>query len=152
MRFYENPLKTSENRMPPRSYYIPEGAAEYRLLNGKWRFAFFEDGNPDSDFEWDSIDVPSCWQSLGYENPNYTNINYPFAFDMPYVPNINPVGVYERDFDVSDESKELYIVFEGVSSCGVLYVNGEYVGFTQGSHLQAEFDIGKYVKNGVNTV
>ena len=66
MRFYENPLKTSENREEPRSYYIPTGAAKYISLNGKWNFAYF----PNSDMateptKWDEIDVPSCWQLYG---------------------------------------------------------------------------------------
>ena len=153
MRFYENPLKTSENREKQRAYYIPKGSAKYVSLNGKWKFAFFENSDLAIEpTEWDEIDVPSCWQLRGYENPNYTNINFPHPCDMPYVPNINPMGVYEREFEVSDINKENYIVFEGVATCAVLYVNGRYVGFTQGSHLQAEFKISKYVHEGVNTV
>ena len=153
MRFYENPKKTYENREKQRSYYIPEGNAKYTSLNGEWSFAYFAD----SDFatepqSWDTITVPSCWQILGYENPNYTNINYPYLCDMPYVPNINPMGVYERKFEVENTENDHYVVFEGVSSCAVLYINGEYVGFTQGSHLQAEFDVSKFVKNGENTI
>lgn len=154
MRFYENPLKTSENRLPPRSYYIPSGKSEYMLLNGKWNFKYF---SRDIDYygnitDWDEITVPSCWQILGYENPNYTNINYPFPCDPPYVPNDNPCGVYERTFEISDLWGKCYFVFEGVSSCAQLYINGQYVGFTQGSHLQAEFDITPFVKKGNNTV
>ena len=42
MRIYENPLKTSENRLAPRSYYIPGGISEYQLLNGQWKFAYFK--------------------------------------------------------------------------------------------------------------
>ena len=153
MRFYENPQKTYENREKPRAYYIPSGKAEYTLLNGEWSFAYF----PNSDIateptSWDKIEVPSCWQILGYENPNYTNINYPFGCDDPYVPNINPMGMYERKFTVSDTSKKTYIVFEGIATCGVVYVNGMYVGYTQGTHLQAEFDITKYVTEGENTL
>ena len=154
MRFYENPLKTSENRLSPRSYYIPTGKAEYMLLNGKWNFKYF---SRDVDYcgdinEWDEITVPSCWQILGYENPNYTNINYPYPCDPPYVPNDNPCGVYERTFEISNLWGKCYFIFEGVSSCAQLYINGQYVGFTQGSHLQAEFDITPYVKEGKNTV
>ena len=153
MRFYENPLKTSENREKPRSYYIPKGSAKYFSLNGNWKFAFFENGDMATEPEkWDEIEVPSCWQIKGYEYPNYTNVNYPVVCDMPYVPNINPMGMYEREFTVEDTSKESYIVFEGVATCAVLYINGKYVGFTQGSHLQAEFKISKYVKEGVNTI
>ena len=152
MRFYENPLKTSENREPQRAYYIPKGKAEYTSLNGKWKFAFFENSDIAEEPEkWDETDVPSCWQMNGYEYPNYTNINFPHLCDMPYVPNINPMGMYEREFVVNDVKKETYIVFEGVCSCAVLYINGNYVGFTQGSHLQAEFKISKFVKEGTKT-
>ena len=95
--------------------------------------------------------VPSCWQLLGYENPNYTNINYPYPCDPPYVPDANPCGVYERDFSIKKWGK-VYFVLEGVSSCAFVYVNGAYVGFTQGSHLQAEFDLTDFVHDGVNTI
>ena len=98
MRGYENPEKTSENRLEPRSYYIPEGTAEYWLLNGIWRFRYFsrDIDVPETIEEWEETPVPSCWQMQGYENPNYTNINYPFPCDPPYVPDDNPCGVYER--------------------------------------------------------
>lgn len=153
MRFYENPKKTSENREKQRSYYIPKGNCEYVDLNGEWNFAFFENSDLATEPEkWDKIEVPSCWQLKGYELPNYTNINFPFACDMPYVPNINPMGMYEREFEVKAKDRALYFILEGVCSCAVLFINGQYVGFTQGSHLQAEFDITKYVKDGKNTV
>ena len=156
MRYFENPEKTSENRLAGRSFYIPTGEAVYTLLNGEWRFLYEEDGNtiePTAKIKkWDKIEVPSCWQIKGYDYPNYTNINYPFPVDLPYVPDVNPVGIYEREFTVKDASKRIYMVFEGISSCGALYINGNYVGFTQGSHLQSEFDITDFVKNGKNTV
>ena len=154
MRIYENPQVTSENRMPTRSYYIPKGISEYRLLNGEWRFAYFERDIdvPETIQKWDYITVPSCWQLLGYENPNYTNINYPFPCDSPYVPDDNPCGVYEREFEIENKWGKLYFVFEGVSSCAFLYINNSYVGFTQGSRLQAEFDITQYVNEGKNIV
>ena len=153
MRNYENPQKTSENRLNARSFYIPEGAAEKYDLNGKWRFAFFENGDKAGEIEeWDTIEVPSCWQLKGYENPNYTNINYPFPCDPPYVPDINPVGVYERDFRINGGNTDTYLVLEGVSSQAEIYINGKYIGFTQGSRLTAEFDISKYANPGSNTV
>ena len=154
MRIYENPQKTSENRMPSRNYYIPGGISEYLLLNGEWKFAYFERDIdvPEKIEKWDTIPVPSCWQLLGYENPNYTNINYPFPCDPPYVPDDNPCGVYEREFEVDKKWGRIYFVFEGVSSCAFLNINGRYVGFTQGSHLQAEFDITDFVNEGTNTV
>ena len=74
MRIYENPQKTSENRLKARSWYIPEGEGVFRPLNGEWRFAFFENGDKAGNIEeWETIEVPSCWQAKGYEKPNYTN-------------------------------------------------------------------------------
>ncbi len=152
MRKYEILEKTSENREKQRAYYIPKSGVT--LLNGMWDFKYF-----DSDFEeaytekeWDRIDVPSCWQLRGYENPNYTNVSYPFPYDPPYVPTNNPMGIYRRELEINDISRDTYIVFEGVSSCLELYINESYVGFSQGSHLQAEFNITDYVKKGTNTI
>ena len=154
MRFYENTRKTSKNRLSGRCYYIPEGNSQYLLLNGIWRFKYYarDIEVPEIITDWESIAVPSCWQTEGYENPNYTNINYPFPVDPPYVPDENPCGVYERSFSIDEILGKMYFVFEGVSSCGILYINGNYVGFTEGSHLQAEFDITNYVKVGENSV
>ena len=153
-RIYERIEKTSENRLAPRSYYIPEGKSEYLLLNGEWNFAYYsrDIDVPEKIEKWDKIQVPSCWQSLGYENPNYSNINYPYPVDPPFVPDDNPCGVYEREFEVKQLWGKVYFVLEGVSSCGFVYVNDAYVGFTQGSHLQAEFDITEFVNEGSNTL
>lgn len=152
MRYYENPLMTSENRLEPRSWYIPQGATHIKL-NGDWRFAFFENGDVVKEVKkWNNIKVPSCWQVEGYESPNYTNINFPFPCDPPYVCDINPVGIYERDFEIKDINQNIYVVFEGVSSICEVYINNKYVGFSQGSHLMAEFDITNYVVNGTNTI
>lgn len=152
MRIYENPQKTSENRLKNRSWYIPEGS-ELCHLNGEWRFVYFENGDISGEIEeWGTIEVPSCWQLKGYGNPNYTNINYPFPCDPPYVPDINPVGIYERSFQLTDGSLDTYLVFEGVSSHAEVYINGKYAGFTQGSRLMAEFDITRLVSSGTNTV
>ena len=154
MRHYENPEKTSENRCPARSWYIPGGVSQRIMLSGIWNFAFFDrDIDVPEVIEcWDTIPVPSCWQLQGYENPNYSNINYPYPCDPPYVPDDNPCGVYQRQFELEEVKGKTYFVFEGVSSCAYLYINGRYVGFTQGSHLLAEFDITNYVNQGVNTV
>lgn len=154
MRFYEDLNNISVNRLPQRSYYIPENDGAYTLLNGQWNFKYFksEEEYSDSITAWDKITVPSCWQLMGYEEPNYTNVNYPYPIDPPYVPDINPMGVYEREFEVLNTSNRTYIVFEGVSSCVVLYINGEFAGYSQGSHLQAEFDVTDFVKKGMNKI
>lgn len=154
MRFYENILKTSENRINPTSYCIPSGISECINLNGEWNFAYFsrDIDVPERIEKWDKIPVPSCWQLQGYENPNYTNTNYPYPVDPPYVPDDNPCGVYNREFTVDKKWGRLYFVFEGVSSCASLYINDRYVGFTQGSRLQAQFDITDFISDGRNTV
>ena len=132
MRIYERFDKTSENREPQRAYYIPyesldkalegkkEQSAYYRLLNGKWNFKYFERDIdvPEKISGWETIDVPSCWQTRGYDKPCYTNLNYPHPVDAPYVPDDNPCGVYERSFPLDKKwiNRKTYIVFEGVSN------------------------------------
>ena len=154
MRFYEDLTHISENRLPQRSYYIPENEGAYILLNGEWNFKYY-----DADFKeenvienWDKIPVPSCWQLYGYEDPNYSNVVYPYPVDPPYVPNENPMGIYMRDFEIENTQNRHYIVFEGVSSNVELYINDRYAGYSQGSHLQSEFDISDYVHPGTNKV
>ena len=156
----------AENREPQRSYYIPydsvkkalEGdklkSAYYMLLNGKWDFAYFERDIdiPDKVVFKDKITVPSNWQMQGYDKPCYTNVNYPFSVDPPYVPDDNPCGIYQTTFDIAGhwKERECYIVFEGVASCLYLYINEHYVGLSQGSHMQSEFNITKYLASGEN--
>lgn len=153
IRFYEELESTSQNRLPPRCYYIPQGAAKYRSLNGEWRFCYFEDGDRAGEPEkWSTLPVPSCWQLYGYDSPNYTNINYPYPFDPPYVPDINPLGIYERDFEYSGELPCVYLILEGAASCAQVILNGCSIGYTQGSHLQAEFDLSPAVRPGSNTL
>lgn len=152
MRSYENLEHLQENRQKPRAYYIPENDGAVASLNGQWEFSFYPRDYDDAPARVGTIDVPSCWQCRGYEKPGYTNVVYPHPVDPPYVPNDNPMGVYRRAFTVADPARRHYLVFEGVASCLELYVNGAYVGCSQGSHLQAEFDITGLVKAGANTV
>ena len=157
MRKYENLKFIHDNTIPPRAHYIPYESLEkalagnkeqsgfYRLLNGEWDFKYFarEIDCPAVISEWNKVKVPSCWQSTGYEKPYYTNVNYPYPIDPPYVPDDNPLGVYRKVINISGEEaqRENYIVFEGVSSCVELFVNGEYVGFSTVSHCTSEFKI-----------
>lgn len=152
MRKYEDLNYLQENRLPQRAYYIPKNEGGYFSLNGDWNFAFFERDYDEYPTKIGMIDVPSCWQSRGYELPYYTNVIYPYPVDPPYVPMDNPMGIYRREFVVKDMSKKLYIVFEGVSSSLELYINDTFAGYSQGSHLQAEFDITSLVHTGVNQV
>lgn len=171
MREYERLDKRSENRLPTCAYTIPydtlekalagdkTASAYYRCLNGEWDFRYFErEQDAPADVTaitaWDTIPVPANWQMHGYDIPYYTNVNYPYPVDPPYVPDANPCGIYRTVFPLPEQwtARETHIVFEGVSSCLFLYVNGQYVGFTEGSHLQAAFDLTPYVRTGENTL
>ncbi|HYE83417.1 MAG TPA: glycoside hydrolase family 2 TIM barrel-domain containing protein [Clostridia bacterium] len=172
-KYWEDPNVLQINREKPRAYYIPykdEEAALFKrreaspfcqLLNGSWKFKYYEsiklveDGFYGIDADtgsWDDLIVPSCWQVKGYDKNHYTNVNYPFPCDPPFVPNDNPAGLYIRDFVVTDswDEKEKYIIFEGVNSCFYLWINGAFAGYSQGSRMPAEFDISQFVYSGKN--
>ena len=159
IRKYEQLAYFHENTLPPRSHYIPYDTLEkalagkkedskfYHSLNGRWSFKFFQ---RDADFtsleaimDWDTVPVPSCWQCLGYEHPNYANARYPIPVDPPYVPTDNPMGVYKTVFyaDAALPEMDAYILFEGVAPGFDLYVNGQYVGCSSVSHCCSEFKI-----------
>lgn len=172
-KYWEDLNTLQVSREKPRSFYIPynaevealemrrEASAFLQLLNGSWKFKYHSSVKQVNDVfyaidadtgNWDDLLVPSCWQVNGYDQTHYTNDNYPFPCDPPYVPNNNPAGLYARDFNISEawEAKEKYIVFEGVNSCFYLWVNGSFVGYSQGSRMPAEFDITPFVHNGKN--
>lgn len=151
-RKYDDLNCIQENRLTQRAYYIPENDGAYSLLNGIWDFEFFERDYDEKPTKTGRIDVPSCWQCRGYEKPYYTNKIYPYPVDPPFVPEDNPMGVYTREFEIKNISNLHYVVFEGVSSCVELYINNKYVGYSQGSRLQSEFDISEFVKEGKNTI
>lgn len=152
MRKYEDLTCLQENRLKQRAYYIPEGISSYIDLNGQWAFDFYKCDEDESPVKSDVIDVPSCWQCRGYEAPYYTNVVYPYPVDPPYVPMENPMGVYSRHFSIHDLEKKHYLVFEGVSSCLEVYVNGVFAGYSTGSHLQAEFDISGLLQENDNEI
>lgn len=173
-KHWENPHVLHVNCEKPRAYFIPyesehkaaEGARGiskyYKSLNGVWKFKYYdtvhgvEDGFYAEEYNassWDSLPVPSNWQMHGYDIPHYTNVNYPYPCDPPYVPNDNPAGLYIRDFTLNSlEEKEHYLLFEGVDSCFYLWINGSYVGYSQVSHMTSEFNITRYLKAGKNRI
>lgn len=167
-KIYEDLSHTQINTAPLRSYYIPydtlEGALKgnpknskfYKLLNGLWDFTYY---NYDFEENYSSgitgkINVPGNWQMQGFDKPWYTNINYPFPVDPPYVPDENPLGVYKKTVEIDKQwiKRRTYIVFEGVSSCLELYVNDKFVGYSSCSHSPAEFEITDFLAVGKNTV
>lgn len=120
-------------------------------LNGVWDFKFFE--NPakcDENFlhtAWGRINVPSNWQFEGYDYPQYANVRYPWEADdnimPPEVPqNYNPVGIYKMEFTKPENFDEnVFLRFEGVDSCCEVYLNGEFVGYSENTFCPSEFDI-----------
>ena len=139
----------------------------YKSLNGKWKFNWVQapKSRPvdffKTDFDvstWDEIPVPSNWQLQGYGMPIYTNIKYPYSLslkkkDIPKIdPNYNPVGSYRREFTIPKKwtDCEIFINFDGVKSAFYLWINGEKVGYSQGSMTPAEFNITKYLQSGKN--
>ncbi len=158
------PTLPGENRMPARAYYVPyaksdfsESANRMTSLDGIWDFRYYETipevpEDVRSISFTDTIPVPACWQFYGYGQFHYTNHAYPIPFMPPHVPMDTPVGVYHRVFDVKNMSERTYIMFDGVCSMFLLYVNGEYVGMSKGSRLAAEFELTSFVKEGTNEI
>lgn len=127
-----------------------------RVLSGEWDFkyyAYLADLPTDyetSCVEFDKITVPSTWQRTGYEPPVYLNCPYEIETKPPMLPDDMSVGVYRKMFDVADTEKVFLLNFLGVCPCIDLYINGEFVGYSEGSHNTAEFDITPFVKAGEN--
>ncbi|WP_394176523.1 glycoside hydrolase family 2 TIM barrel-domain containing protein [Thalassotalea litorea] len=158
----------------PRATFIPFDSADklkadnyshspyYRLLNDNWKFLWSANpaAVPDNfyaiefeDLSWDQLPVPSNWQMHGYDYPIYSNIKYPFPKNPPYVPSDdNPTGVYRKTFQIPPEweNKQVFIHFGAVNSAFYLYVNGQQVGYSEGSKTPAEFNITEYLQPDEN--
>lgn len=163
----ENPEILQINRLPPRSNLIPsdkrdvyyknkEESVRLQSLNGDYRFAYRQEDSINgfyaTDFDdtaWDTIDVPSMWQYRGYGKCTYSNTEYPFPFDPPYIRVENPVGYYRKAF-TTKPSERTVLHFGGVDNAFYVYLNGSFVGFSKGSRNPAEFDITPFIKNGEN--
>ncbi len=134
-------------------------------LQGEWYFKFHKNpsecadnyflssGNGFSD--WKKINVPGSWELQGFDAPIYTDEEYPFPANPPFVPaDYNPVGVYQRFFATPEkwEDMDIYINFEGVESAFYFWLNGVFVGYSEDSRLPAHFNISKYLKSGKNSL
>lgn len=138
----------------------------YQSLNGTWKFSFSENpGERIKNFyqtsfdssQWDEISVPSHWQLQGYDYPQYTNTQYPWVdkedIQAPFAPTqYNPVGQYLKEFSVPDkwENHPVYIHFEGVESAFYLWLNGNFVGYSEDTFTPATFDLTPYLIEGEN--
>jgi len=171
---WENPAVFDINREPPHAFFIPfpdresalgrrpEESAFYQSLNGMWEFSWVRrpaDRPTDfhrDDFDtsgWDSITVPSAWEFEGFGYPVYLDESYPFPANPPFIPNDhNPVGSYRTTFTVptSWEWREVFLHFGGVRSAMYVWVNGEFVGYSQGSRTPAEWRITDHLRPGEN--
>ena len=169
------------NREPARAYFIPYRQLKGDCtitLNGLWKFRWTK--TPDerikdfyrTDFDaskWTTFPVPANWEvntsGQHYGTPIYISAGYPFKIDPPYVTREpkkewttyverNPTGQYRRIFTLPDNWQEgqTFLRFEGVMSAFYVWVNGQKVGYSQGSMEPSEFNITPYIKKGDNQI
>ncbi|WP_299551497.1 glycoside hydrolase family 2 TIM barrel-domain containing protein [Seonamhaeicola sp.] len=136
----------------------------YQSLNGTWKFYYADSvASRPKDFyktefdisAWDTISVPSNWELKGHGIPVYTNIKYMFPANPPFIPhNLNNNGSYKKDFEIPEDwkGKDIYLHFAGVSGAMYVWLNGEIVGYSEGSKTPAEFNITRFIKKGKNNL
>ncbi|MEO1497373.1 MAG: glycoside hydrolase family 2 TIM barrel-domain containing protein [Planctomycetota bacterium] len=177
---WENPGVFERNRLEPRAsfWHFPTAdaaraslstpnrrdASPYvRLLNGQWKFHYAADiDERPTDFyaieyddtDWPTIAVPSNWELQGFGQPIYSNITYPFDKNPPQIAGANgrPVGSYRTKFRVPGSwlKRRVEVCFDGVESAFYLWVNGQRVGYSEGSRTPARFDLTDYLQEGDN--
>ncbi|MBE6644462.1 MAG: DUF4981 domain-containing protein [Ruminococcaceae bacterium] len=160
----------------PRAYFIPYADSEsaamgvrdyslyFKSLIGTWDFKFYKSVHDVPDpritevvFE-EKLDVPMNWQHAygrKYDKIQYTNSEYPFPLDPPFIPEENPAGLYSRTFTLTEKEisgRDVMINFEGVDSCFYLFVNGKFAAYSQVSHMTSEIDITDLVRVGENKI
>jgi beta-galactosidase len=173
---WENLAVLEQNKEPARCTAIPypdvRAALEndpslspfYVSLNGTWKFHyadkpadrpvdFYKDDYDMS--QWHDITVPGNWELQGFGVPIYTDEDYPFPCDPPRIPhNDNPVGSFKRSFTVPAnwENRQVFLHFGSVKSALYVWVNGNKVGYSQGSKTPAEFNITPFLRQGENSL
>lgn len=171
---WENPEIFAVGRLAPRATSFPFDSPEKSLigdrnqspfvlsLDGTWKFhyspvpekrplEFFAEGFDASG--WNDISVPSNWEMEGYGIPIYSNINYPFKKNIPYIDHSdNPVGSYIREFSIPQEwnGHRVFLHFGGSTAGMYVWINGKKAGYVQSAKNPAEFDITDFVHTGVN--
>lgn len=175
----ENPSVIEINKLPSRASFFPyksiqdaengemEKVDNYLSLNGTWKFNwsktpeerpvdfYKEDYSVDG---WDEIPVPSNWEVEGFGIPIYVNARYPFQkgkLSPPDIPDgYNPVGLYKHKFVIPENwnGQEVFIHFGAVKSAFYIWINGEKVGYSQGSKLPAEFNVASFLRPGENSI
>ena len=153
------------NRLYPRTNVIPVGEEWSQCLNGDWKFHWVDSpSKAPADFykvgydasDWGTIKVPANWELNGYGTPIYVNVDNEFRpNEPPFAPTVdNPVGCYLTEFNIPETWKDrlTFINFGAVKSAYYVWVNGQFVGFTEDAKTNAEFDLTPYVKVGKNTL
>ncbi len=175
---WENHHVLHINRLPARAAFVPYrqkvGDSSYSL-NGEWKFRwtpvpderifdFYRTEFDDSG--WEDFLVPSNWENRGYGTPIYVSAGYPFRIDPPRVMGTpkedyttykerNPVGQYRRTFTLPahwEGDGEVLLRFDGVMSAFYVWINGEKVGYSQGSMEASEFNVTRYLQKGQNQI
>lgn len=175
---WENQHILQINREPARASFIPftEKKGDSQMsLNGDWRFHWSKtpEGRVDgfqkpgfNDSSWAKIPVPGVWEVNGYGTPIYASAGYTFKINPPYVTDApksnftafeerNPTGQYRRSFEVPSSwigSGQTFLRFDGAMSAFYVWINGERVGYSQGSMEPSEFNITKYLRPGKNEI
>lgn len=154
-------------------WLTPEKAMTLNL-NGTWKFKYLASGgnaapsssytsNTASTSDWDDIRVPLSWEMAGYDTPVYTNQGYPFTINQnSWTTNAasnsncdtNPLGIYRRTFTIPADwqDKRIMVHFDGAYSAIAVYINGKYVGYSEGANTDAEFDITDFLAVTDNAV
>ena len=171
--YHYNHKKFEENKLAPRATFFAsedrnidekENSKRFMSLNGDWKFhwtkdpkqrptAFQNESFDDSD--WTNIPVPANWEVEGFGHAIYLDERYPFTTKWPEAPkDYNPVGTYRKEIHLTKEylNQDIVLHFAAAKSAMYVYINGEYVGYTQGSKTPAEFDITEFVKKGKNLI
>ena len=151
------------NRELPRTNVIPVGEQWSQCLNGDWKFKWVDSpSKAPADFykadydvsSWGTIPVPANWELNGYGMPIYVNVDNEFRpNEPPFAPTVNnPVGCYVTEFDIPEiwKDRRTFINFGAVKSAYYLWVNGQFVGYTEDAKTNADFDLTPYVKVGKN--
>lgn len=155
------------NRYPMHTAFRIENG-DTLSLDGIWKFSWVKDADRRpvdfyrptyNDSAWKTMKVPGIWEMNGYGDPEYVNIGFAwrghFKNNPPEVPvENNHVGSYRRIIHIPDNwlGKQVIAHFGSVTSNLYLWVNGKFVGYTEDSKVEAEFDITPYLKKGDNLI
>lgn len=147
---------------------VKENQKNYLSLNGVWKFHWVKDADERptdffrknfDDTAWTTMSVPGLWELNGFGDPIYVNVGYPwrehYRNNPPQVPTEeNHVGSYRRTITVPADwqGKQVFIHLGSVTSNVYLWVNGRFVGYSEDSKLEAEFDVTRYLKKGENLI